>query len=108
MSNWWNPSEIMAEKCIFSAVIMSAVISSGYDQLLSIDDVVYNDNNYEYLYAGAQLNNYTGVAAVLRFPLPDVAEFDHDDDDSDSEDSEFHPEQPGNETITSDDLVDFV
>mmetsp|Transcript_4693 Transcript_4693/g.7710 ORF Transcript_4693/g.7710 Transcript_4693/m.7710 type:complete len:163 (+) Transcript_4693:131-619(+) len=35
--------------------------------------------------SGEQLNMYTGVAAILRFPIPDIAEFEEDDDD-DSDD----------------------
>lgn len=35
--------------------------------------------------SGENLDHLTGVAAILRFPMPEVANEEMDDDDSDSE-----------------------
>ena len=37
--------------------------------------------------SGQQLDNFTGCAAILRFPLPDPEEYEYDEDDEDARDA---------------------
>merc|ERR1712129_408875 len=55
--------------------------------------------------SGEQLKQITGVAAILRFPMPEILEIDMSDDDESNSDSEFEPSEEDEEEKKSNDYV---